>query len=40
MVEYSLLLFLVLVIAAGTFMTLGKNVREATDKSVEPFHNH
>ena len=40
MVEYSLLLFVVLVVAGGIFTTLGKKVREAADRSVEPFYNH
>ena len=39
-VEYALLLFLVLVIAASVFRVLGKNTREATDKAAAQFHYH
>lgn len=37
MVEYSLLLFLILVVAFLSFQTLGKSTRLATDKATTAF---
>ncbi len=37
MVEYSLLLFLVLVVAAVVYKQVGKNVRMAGDKTAAAF---
>lgn len=38
MVEYAVLLFLVLVVAAGVYRQVGKNVRMSGDKAAAAFN--